>query len=78
MLQDLPYFWNTKTHVVFFVFNFVQLSFSSNGIGCPVYDDILGEKIKLNEMKNKKIYMGFYIPKIWQILKHFDWPFHEA
>ena len=24
-LQNLPYFWNTKTHAVFFVFHFVQL-----------------------------------------------------
>ena len=27
MLQDLPYFWNTKIHVVFFVFHVVQLYF---------------------------------------------------
>ena len=27
MLQNLPYFWNTKTHVVFFIFHFVLLYF---------------------------------------------------
>ena len=26
-IQNLPYFWNTKTHVVFFVFHFVLLYF---------------------------------------------------
>ena len=40
----------------------------------------LGEKIKLHEMKDEKgkNYMGFYIPKIWQILKHFARAFHQA
>ena len=32
-LQNLPYFWNTKTHVVFFVFHFVLLYFFPNE--CP-------------------------------------------
>ena len=33
MLQNLPYFWNTKIHVVFFVFHFVLLYFFPNE--CP-------------------------------------------
>ena len=32
-LQYFPYFWNAKTHVVFFVFHFVLLYFSPNK--CP-------------------------------------------
>ena len=32
-IQNLPYFWNTKTHVVFFVFHFVLLYFFLNE--CP-------------------------------------------
>ena len=32
----------------------------------------------LNEMKNEKNYMGFHIPKIWQILKHFAMSFNQA
>ena len=32
-LQNLPYFWNTKTHVVFFLFHFVLLYFFPNE--CP-------------------------------------------
>ena len=32
-LQNLPYFWNMKTHVVFFVFHFVLLYFFPNE--CP-------------------------------------------
>ena len=28
MLQYLPYFWNTKTHIVFFVFSFCAALFS--------------------------------------------------
>ena len=33
MLQNLQYFWNTKTHVVFFVFHFVLFYFFPNE--CP-------------------------------------------
>ena len=29
-------------------------------------------------MKNEKNYVGFFIPKIWQILKHFAMSFHQA
>ena len=29
-------------------------------------------------MKNEKNYMGFHIPKVWQILKHFVGAFHWA
>ena len=32
----------------------------------------------LLKMKNKKKYLGFHIPKIWQILKRFPWQFHPA
>ena len=36
----------------------------------------LGKNLKLHEMKNEKNYMGFRIPKIWQILKRFAIHFH--
>ena len=29
-------------------------------------------------MKNEKNYVGFLIPKVWQILKHFVGAFHQA
>ena len=29
-------------------------------------------------MKNEKKYMGFRIPKVWQILKHFAGTFRQA
>ena len=38
----------------------------------------LGKKIKLHEMKNDKNYLGFRIPKIWQILKRFTGTFRRA
>ena len=55
-----------KTQVVFFVFHF--------------YVDMhsLGKNIKLHEMKNEKIYMGFLIHKIEQILKRFSRAFRWA
>ena len=28
-------------------------------------------------MKNEKNYVGFSIPKVWQILKHFSGTFHQ-
>ena len=30
------------------------------------------------EMKNEKNYMGFHIPKVWQILKRSAGAFHQA
>ena len=53
MLQNLPYFWNMKTHVDFF--NFIQLNFFPNespGLYRLRSGPSLGEKIKLHEMKN--------------------------
>ena len=29
-------------------------------------------------MKNEKNYLGFRIPKLWQIVKHFAMSFHQA
>ena len=37
-IQNLPYFWNTKTHVVFFVFHFEQKKISL--MNALVYVDI--------------------------------------
>ena len=37
-IQNLPYFWNKKTHVVFFVFHFEQKKFSL--MNALVYFDI--------------------------------------
>ena len=66
MLQNLPYFWNTKTHVVFFVFHFMLLYISPNT--CLVYVDIdqcafIRGKIKLHEMKNEKTSWVFVFQK---------------
>ena len=38
MLQNLPYFWNTPSHVTFFVFHFMLLYFFSEH-ECPVCID---------------------------------------
>ena len=81
MLQNFPYFWNTKTHSFFSFFISCYFIFFPNE--CPGLcqhrpGHSLGEKIKLHEMKNEKNYMGFRIPKIWQILKHFARSFHQA
>ena len=62
MIQNLLHLWKKKTHVVFFVFHFMQLYFLSNE--CPGLcrdrpGHSLGEKIKLHEMKNGKNLFGF-------------------
>ena len=67
MLENLLYFMYKKTHVVFFVFHFVQLYFFP--YECPGLcqhrpGHSLGENIKLHKMKNEKNYMGFLIHKI--------------
>ena len=36
------------------------------------------KNLKLLKMRNEKIYLGFHIPKIWQILKRFTQQFHQA
>ena len=35
-------------------------------------------KNKVAQNEKQKIYVGFHIPKIWQILKHFAGTFHQA
>ena len=66
LLQNLLYFMYKKTHVVFFVFYFVQLYFFP--YECPgLYrhrpghslGKHKGKHIKLHEMKNKKKLCGF-------------------
>ena len=80
MLQNLPYFWNMRTYVGFFILCY--FIFPPNE--CP---DLCryrpracireANKVARNE-KRKKNYMSFDIPKIWQILKHFTGTFHQA
>ena len=63
MLQNLPYFGNTKTHVVFFVFHFV-LPFPPL-MNALVYGDIdqgiyyaLGKnKVTRNEIQKKQLWV---------------------
>ena len=71
-LQNLPYFWNTKTHS-FFRFSFRATLFFPQ-MNALVNVDRLGHSLggKLNSTKCKmKKKLGFCTPKIWQILKHF-------
>ena len=70
-LQNLPYFWNTKSQVVFFL---IRATLSISLMNALVYVDI-GQgihqgKIKQHEM-NKKNYGR-------QILKYFVRSFHQA
>ena len=67
-LQNLPYFWNKKTQIVFFVFHFsfpaMLLFYLMNAL---FYVDI-DQGIRCNKSKvarNEKNYLGFLIPKIW-------------
>ena len=39
---------------------------------------ILDQGKKLAPNEKGKNYIGFHIPKIWQILKHFTGTFHQA
>ena len=65
--QNLPYFWNTKTKVLFVLF----FSFCA-----PLFR----KKIRVQEKKMKKttLYLGFLIPNIWQILKRFTGTFYQG
>ena len=62
-LQNLLYFWNTKTYVVFCGFSFrASTLFFSLMYGCLCQHRRPGHssgKKKLHEMKNEKNYMGF-------------------
>ena len=66
VLDEMTYFWNTKTHVVFFfVVHFMLLYFSPNE--CPGLcqhrpGHSLGKKNKVAQ--NEKSYVGFRISKI--------------
>ena len=80
-LQNLPYFWNKITHIVFFsFFNLCYFIFFPNE--CPgLYQQqhrpgySLGGNNKVALIE--KNYMGFYFPKLWQILKRFARSFHQ-
>ena len=68
MLQILPYFWNTKTQIVFSVYHFEQLwvFFTVDAAVCVDVDQAghaLGKKIKQHEMKNEKTYVCFLYSK---------------
>ena len=61
MLQNLLSLWKKKTHLVFCVFHFEQLSFFP--YGCPVYvniyQDIHKGKVKLAQNEKRKKLHGF-------------------
>ena len=38
----------------------------------------LDQEKKLARKEKRKNYIGFHIPKIWQILKHFSGTFHQT
>ena len=72
MLQNLLYFYNKKTRIVFFRFSF-RATLCVNLNECPgLYrhrpghslGKHKGKHIKLHEMKNEKTYVGFLIIKI--------------
>ena len=68
-IQNLPYFWNKKTHVVFFVFHFVLLYFFPNeclGLCQHRPGHSLGKKIKYHDLKNEKKFVGFCVPTFCQ------------
>ena len=70
MLQNLPYFWNTKSHIVFFVFHFELLWICYSG--CSGQSKVA---------RNGGTIWGFsyYIfVTIWQVLKHFSGTFCRA
>ena len=71
---NLPYFIDTKTQSCFFHFSFCATFFPNECCHRPGHS--LGKKIKQHEMKNEKNYMGFRIPKIWQ-LQQFARSFHQ-
>ena len=58
MFQNLPHFWNTKPHVVLFIFHFVLLYFSANE--CP-------------GLWNEKKLRGFSYSKIMANFEAFRW-----
>ena len=60
MLQNLLYFMYKKTHVVLFVFHFMQLYFFPYEChGLCRHSAFIWEKVKLHEMKNVKKLRGF-------------------
>ena len=79
MLQNLPYFWNMKTHIV--IFHFMLLYFFPNE--CPDLcrhrtGHSLGEKIKQHKMKNKKKLRGFSYSKRMANFEAFRWNFSSG
>ena len=50
MLQNLPYIWNMKTHIVFFVFHFVLLNF-------PLINDVIFRGKWQNENKYLLVFL---------------------
>ena len=79
MLQNLPYFWNTKTHIVFFRFSFRATYFILSLMNAQVYVGTTN-KVAQNEKWKKQIWVFVYMPiyKIYQILKRFAGTFRWA
>ena len=65
-LQNLPYFWNTKINLVFFVFHFVLLNFFPKeypGLSWHRQGYSLGGKNKVARNAKLKIYVIFIFQK---------------
>ena len=70
-ISNLPsYFWNMKTREHFSHFSFYASMYTF--FECPPY------KVTQNHKQNKKHFVGFRIPKIWQFLKHFAGTFCQG
>ena len=71
MLQNLPYFWNTKNHIVFFIFHFVLLYFSlMNALVYVECRHAWNEKRKKNYISWDFVFQKY--GKFWSILlEHF-------
>ena len=76
MLQNLPYFWNTKTHVFFFLFSFhATLLFSL--MNALVYVNM--GKNKLARIENRKNNLhGFSYFKNMANFEAFHWNFSSS
>ena len=80
-LQNLPYFRNTKIHIVFFRFSFCATLFFPlmNALVQGKAKALIKEKIKWHKMNNQKNYTQFFLfQKYVQILKRYAGTFHQA
>ena len=57
--------------------SFFRFSFRAT-LFFPLMNSLVYVEYSSTKLKNEKNYVGFRIPKIWQILKHFAGTFHQA